>query len=268
MNESLPQPPDKPAHHGGQHRCYPPDDVHDQEGWNRYWENEASSKWAGFADQFINDYWLTTLMSKLELRTILSAGNGLSLESHALASAGFHVTAADLSAWAMEFMKKVPLKPNRLRRFFTYPGYLRPSFPPSIWEMRLLWHYNSRCLGSRLFNPARRGGGTLSFLSGDLLDPSFCEGPFDVVIERCTVQLFSNSERDKILERLSARLNPNGIFVSHCHMGWWRPGDPEEHMFESWFREHGFLIHKERVDRSDRPQKNSGRIALLSYSTG
>jgi len=108
----------------------------------------------------------------------------------------------------------------------------------------------------------------LSFLSGDLLDPSFCEGPFDVVIERRTVQLFSSSERDKILERLSARLNPNGIFVSHCHMGWWRPGDPEEHMFESWFREHGFPIHMERMDRSDRPQKNSGRIALLSYSTG
>jgi hypothetical protein len=81
-------------------------------------------------------------------------------------------------------------------------------------------------------------------------------------------QLHYHQATDEILERLSERLNSNGIFVSHCHMGWWRPGDSEEHMFRAWFREHGFVIYVERVDRSDRPEKNSGRVALLSYSTG
>jgi len=166
-------------------------------------------------------------MRKLGLRTILCAGNVLSREPHALAAAGFDVTAVDLSEWATEFMKKVRPKPEALRRFFAYPGFIRPSLPLSLrsaasrlkdprgiatvdQEIRLLWHCNTRTLRSRLFNPARRGGGTLSFLSGDLLDPSFCKGPFDVIIERRTVQLFSSSERDEILQRLAARLNSNG----------------------------------------------------------
>ena len=71
-------------------------------------------------------------MRKLDLRTILCAGNGLSMEPHALAAAGFDVTAVGLSEWATEFMKKVRPELRELRRFFTYPGYIRPSVPLTL----------------------------------------------------------------------------------------------------------------------------------------
>ena len=134
--------------------------------------------------------------------------------------------------------------------------------------MQFTWRLNSRLLRNRLFNPARRGGGTLRFLSGDLFDPDLWKGPYDVVIERRTVQLHQGQEQDLILDRLSERLRPNCIFVSDFHMGWWGPGDPEGHMLESWLRGRGFLIFRERLDTSDKPTKNSRRIALLSEITG
>ena len=105
-------------------------------------------------------------------------------------------------------------------------------------------------------------------LAGDLLNPDFCKGPFDVVIERRMVQLFSEKERAEVLENLTARLNPGGIFVSHCHMGWWRPGMSREHLFASWFREHGFEIGGWRSRDNVQASRDSMPIAFLSVSTG
>ena len=247
---------------------YPPRNVLDHEGWDRYWERQSTSKWLLFNDSMIDDYWLARTMRRLGYRTILCAGNGLSLEPFALASAGFEVTAADLSSWAMNYLAKLKIKQQFLRRYFTSPGYmsLKPLFP--LMGLRIAFHFNARKLMSELFNPAARGGPIPSFLAGDLFDPSFCAGPFDVIIERCTLQLYPPQERDDILRRLCDRLSRSGIFVSHCHMGWSGPGDDAEHMFRDWFQEHGFLIQMQRLGHLDRPRKNPGRIALLSFSTG
>src|SRR5215469_83800 len=100
---------------------YPPRNVLDHEGWDRYWERQSTSKWLLFNDSMIDAYWLARTMRRLGYRTLLCAGNGLSLEPFALASAGFEVTAADLSSSAMNYLAKLKIKQRFLRRYFTSP---------------------------------------------------------------------------------------------------------------------------------------------------
>ena len=245
----------------------PPKDVHDASGWNRYWKNQVTRGVAGFHDMFLHEEWLVRRMMARRFQTVLCAGNGISLQPHSLAYAGFKVTGVDLSTWATEFVKRCRPGPKYLKQLLYGSTFFRPvswrSIPQTYrWLGRL-----SAQVYKHLLNPLRRAGGTLEFLSGDLMDPGFCKGPFDVVIERCMVQLFSQAERDEILKKMTARLNPTGIFVSHCHMGWWRPGVPREHMLEPWFREHGFKIAA-RSDGRKESDKMPQRLAVLSISTG
>jgi hypothetical protein len=246
----------------------PPEDVHDAAGWNRYWKAQVDHAVAGFHDMFLQEEGLARLMAARGLESVLCAGNGVSLQPHALAYAGFNVTAADLSTWAIELIRDLRPDSKYLKKLLYGSIFFRPIFWRSMPETcrRLGWLFVN--VQKHLFNPLRHGGGTLEFLSGDLLDPGLCKGPFDVVIERCMVQLFSGAERDEILEKLTARLSPTGIFVSHCHMGWWRPGTPRDHILEAWFREHGFKIIEDSLRSLDELSKIPGRIAMLSVSTG
>ena len=63
------------------------------------------------------------------------------------------------------------------------------------------------------------------FVIGDILDSSVCSGPLDAIIERCTLQLFPPEERGIALDTLASRLTPDGLFLSHCHDGGWKPPD-------------------------------------------
>jgi len=250
---------------------HPPKNVHDAGQWNVYWINQISrNSWLFFSDMFINELWLARTMINFGFQTVLCAGNGISLEPHALAYAGFEVTAVDLSVEATKFVSNLRPGSKDLRHFFCGPmgrpvrqrGEALGFF---VRYLRLLiGHLRDQVLARRI----RRDGGKVEFLAEDLLDPEVCPGPFDVVIERRTVQLFAESERDGILDRLTSRLQRNGIFLSHCHMGWWRPGMPREHLAESWFREHGFTVSYEGSEDVSRLKHDSGRIALLSVSSG
>jgi SAM-dependent methyltransferase len=244
----------------------PPQNVQDAAGWDKYWQQEVADGVIGFHDWFIHDGPLARILVKLGLRTVLCAGNGVSLEPHALSYAGFQVTAADLSAWATEFNRKRRPKPTALKSLLYSSVFFRPIFYHSIREtFRRLGWLAERAV--KRLQPIRRRGGQVEFLTGDLLDPAFCRGPFDVIIERRTAQLHSRKEPNEMLQSLSARLNPRGIFVSHVHMGWWKPGTPRDHILEPWFRQHGFTISY-RVDQIDRGLQNKSPIALLSLSTG
>jgi hypothetical protein len=247
---------------------HPPKDVHDASGWNRYWKDQVNEEWAGFHDMFLREEWLARRMTARRFQTVLCAGNGVSLQPHALAYAGFKVTAADLSTWATEFMRDIRPESAHLKKLL-YGGIIfHPIFyksMPETWR-RVGWLFGN--LKKHVFNPAKGRGGTLEFLAGDLLDSGFCSGPFDVVIERCTVQLFCEAERREMLEKLTARMSPNGVFVSHCHMGWWRPGTPRKHLFEEWFRQHGFTISTWKAENIQKINSGTGRIAFLSVSTG
>lgn len=248
-------------------RHWPPKNVKDAAAWDQYWQNQVDDKVAGFHDLFLRDESLVRLMIAFGGQTVLCAGNGLSIEPHVLSYAGFKVTAADLSVRATQLQQNWQPGPkflkNHLYGHISSRIIIRRSFSNTV--RQLGWLISD--VKKHTLNPVKRKGGSLKFLAGDLLDPEFCAGPFDTVIERRTVQLYSGTERDRILERLTSRLAPKGAFVSHCHMGWWRPGEPRIHPFKQWFQDNGFTIIHPGANIAAIP-KSSGRMAMFSISTG
>jgi hypothetical protein len=176
---------------------------------------------------------LATVMSEQGLRTILCVGNGISQEPRALAAAGFDVTAMDISSVAVSYAKTHDVDVERLD------------------------HYCSPTL--------HRPGGRVEFVVGDLLDSTVCPGPFDVVIERRTIQWFAEHERTSALSAMANRLNRIGIFVSQClddpfpsELGWSQHRSGLFHASEFWFREQGWVTCD---DVASPPQ--AGRVAWL-----
>ena len=250
---------------------YPPRDVHDVEGWNTYWKNQISrDSFLFFSDFFVDDLWLARTMTALGLRTVLCAGNGISLEPYALATAGVQVKAVDISAEATKFVSNLRPPAKHLKRYFCRPmgRLIRMRGERLGFLLRYVRFFASYLRDWYLANRVHRPGGTAEFLTGNLLNPEVCPGPFDVVIDRQMVQLFLESEFDQILNRLVDRLRPNGIFVSNCHMGWWRPGMPRQHPAEKWLQEHGFTVWKSRMESPNQIKAHPRRIALLSVTTG
>ncbi len=178
-----------------------------------------------------SDSALPALLARRGARTVLCAGNGLSMEAIALSRLGFEVTALDVST--------VPAR--------AFEALLQAPTPPA-----------TSMHGSAVHAP--RDGGSLVFVTGDLLKPETCPGPFDVVIERRTVQLMARGTRPVALERLTARLGERGIFVSHQHDGGWRPGTPLTHYAEAWLTSRGFILWP---DASRDPEPSAARLAYL-----
>lgn len=225
-----------------------PSDMQDAVFWDRWWKDQLARDGAlGDAQPLIesplveyrgrlhdlanSDQLLIGIMAEYGLRTVLCAGNGVSREPHALVEAGFDVTALDLSPTASGIAKKAfELDPRRVSHF-TGPE-------------------------------AHRTGGHVEFVVGDLLDTAVCPGPFDVIIERRTVQRLPEHERSAGLEALAGRLGDVGIFVSHCNdVHCSRP--KLFHASESWFRERCWTIW-------DGPPGSTlaGRVAWLIRSAG
>jgi len=180
--------------------------------------------WGNLFNLSQRDDLLVHVMAEYGLRSVLCAGNGVSQEPRALARAGFDVTAMDISAVAMAFAENYEPKPKLLGQFVS------PSF----------------------FQP----GGRLQFVVGNLLDSSVCPGPFDVVIERRTVERFAAPDLERGLSALAERLSPVGIFLSMCFddnfpaaLGWSQHESGYFHASESWFRRHGWTLWED-VPRS------------------
>jgi Methyltransferase domain len=219
--------------------------------WDEWWRNRLSDKDFPRNDFFpcfesplgrdrrslyrlVNgDDLLATVMAEQGLRTILCAGNGVSQEPRALAAAGFDVTALDISPVAVSRAEAYKAD-SRARGYFCRPDQHRP-------------------------------GGRVQFVVGDLLDVTVCPGPFDVVIERRTVQWFAEHERGAALSALAGRLSDVGIFMSQClddafppDLGWSQHRSGFFHASESWFREHGWVTCDEVASTP-----MTGRVAWL-----
>jgi SAM-dependent methyltransferase len=214
----------------------PPRDIHDVPAWDRYWRNQVTHglRPAAF-DLFADDQHLLDEMRRRDLRTVLCVATGISLEPRALAYAGMPVMALDSSSVAIELAQTFVADEQYFQRFF-------------------------EC-------PAARPGGTVEFSVGDFMNADTCSGPFDVVIERRTIQLFSDIERLRALATLAGRLAPTGIFVSHFHHGWWKPGEPLNHPAESWFVKKRFTILS-NGGRQEFPGIGDSRTAWLQTTTG
>jgi SAM-dependent methyltransferase len=210
----------------------PPRDVHDGAAWDRYWQHDAEEGLSPlWGDLFCRNGPLIRCLNERGARTVLCAGNGVSQEPRGLAAAGFEVTAMDLSPVALQLAETWQLSPEELDRLC--PGELRAN------------------------------GGSVKFVAGDILDRSVCPGPFDAIVERRMLQLFPEAERGAALDGLASRLQPSGLFLSHCHDGRSRPPNKPVHHVERFFRERGWVISESR-EKGDR----QGRMAWLFISTG
>lgn len=216
----------------------PPGDIHDVTAWDHYWREQAEHGLTpALFDLFSQDDELVDEMRNHGLATVLCVGSGISQEPRALAHAGMTATALDSSPIAIELARTFPAEEQYLQHFFR--------------------------------RPEGRPGGSVNFVVGDLRDPSVCPGPFHVVIERRTLQLFSENERSVALETLAARLAPNGIFLSHFHNGSWMPGEPLEHPAKSWFVRHRFTLCDVTGRKTQEwPGIGDSRSAWLLTSTG
>ena len=211
---------------------FPPRDVHDSAVWDRYWQDQAAHGLTPpLFDMFCHDAPLIQCLNARGARTVLCAGNGISQEPRALAEAGFEVTAMDHSSAAVHFAETWQFGPKELDRFC--PTELRAP------------------------------GGAVKLVTGDILSGSVCPGPFDAIIERRTLQLFPEEERGAALDALASRLHPNGLFLSHCHDGGWKPPGKPVHQVERFFRDRCWVISR-WGDLTD----HAGRMAWLEMSTG
>jgi SAM-dependent methyltransferase len=211
---------------------HPPADPLNASAWDRYWtEHMEHGLGPPLFDMFCDDRELVTVMHNREMKSVLCAGNGISQEPRALAEAGLNVVALDLSNQAVEIARSF-------------------EFPPQAFE--------AYCDAG-----SRRPGGTVEFVVGDFLDPSVCPGPFDVIIERRTAQIFFNNGLEAVLNALADRLSQDGIFVSHCHDGAWKPPARPRHFTKSWFKKNGWYVCTGNLGKTP-----AGRIAWLFTTTG
>ena len=196
--------------------------------WDEFWTDQMQSGMAAFVDMFCRDGRLIDGMRANRLKTILCVGSGISQEPKALALAGFDVTVLDISPLAIKVAQEW-------------------NVPDEV----LLKLIEGRQAGRR-----RR----VRFVAGDLLDASVCPGPFDVVLERRTLQLYPDEDRPAAMRALAARVATPGIFFSHSHRnlasGVWPANDPS-----AWF-------HAEQWPLWQGARPIETRVAWLSSSSG
>lgn len=207
----------------------PPISLVDPVPWDMYWYQQLVHGVGGFVHFFCDDGELVDTMRANGLKTVLCVGNGISQEPRALAWAGFDVTALDLSPYATKVASE-----------FTPPSELLAEI------------VDGRSAGLN---------GSLKFVVGNLCDEECCPGPYDVVIERRTLQLYSDEYKPRALRAVTNRVASPGILVSQYHNGCWKPPAPRVHVLEEWFRAAGWPTQP-----SDAPLTT--RVAWLFTTTG
>jgi hypothetical protein len=209
----------------------PPSEVHVSEPWDKYWRRQQESGLWAFNEMFVDDRELLRVIEARGFQSVLCVGSGLALEPHALAAAGLRVTMLDISRDVVAAMSAAAFDPGAFSRILD-ASQLRP-------------------------------GGGLECIAGDLTDPTVCPGPYDVVIERKTLQLFPETERGAALATVAARMNRNGILFTHVHDGRAGPGRPATHYVEPFFERCGF------TSRSFEGSKSAAGLTAVTFlSTG
>jgi SAM-dependent methyltransferase len=208
---------------------FPPSTVVDSAAWDRYWQDQLSYGVADFVHLFVDDGKLVDAMRANGLRTVLCIGNGISQEPRALAWAGFDAASLDISPLAAKVASE--------------------AAPPDDFLASLVG--------------GRSGGlnGHLEFAVGDLCDPACCPGPYDLVIDRKTLQLWPEADRPIAMQAVANRLASRGIFFSQCHDRGWKSPAPRRHALEPWFVAQGWEIWR-------REAPLTGRVAWLFTTTG
>ena len=201
-----------------------------------FWYERLAHGVGDLVHLFCDDGDLVDAMRANGFKTVLCVGNGISQEPRALAWAGFDVTALDLSPYAT----KVACE----------------ATPPTELLARLVG--------------GRSGGlnGDLKFVAGNLCDTECCPGPYDVVIERLTLQLYSAEYQPRAFQAVANRLASPGIFFSQSHDGGWKPPEPPVHATEWWFRAQGWPIWLNDCPSATELQTLTTQVAWRLTTTG
>ena len=214
---------------------HPPADRHDPAAWDAYWQDQFDHLGGlAFIDLFVDDREFVAALRERSGESVLCLGNGVSREPLALAAAGFHVTVLDVSPLANDTLAKISrqIEPGDDDMFKQY-----------------------------IDAGDQRGGGSVTYVTGDFTDASICPGPFDLIIERRTLQLF-REELPFAVDRIAGRLAPDGILFSQSHLGGWRPGDERAHPAEK------LLEQKVAVEPIYERTVQHGQIAWLMVTSG
>jgi hypothetical protein len=209
----------------------PPSELHASRPWDDYWRAQLDHGLGpGLSDLFCNDRALLEVVVARGFSTALCVGNGISQEPQAFAAAGLKVAALDTSPVAGQVASSFILDPEAIIRYF---------------------------------DPTRiRQEGSVQYVVGDLMNLTICPGPYEVIIERRTLQLFPPEQRRQALEAVASRLVPDGILLTHCHDGAGGPSKPSRHLIEPMLAGCGFKIAEWQ---SPVP---SGRTAFVVMTTG
>jgi len=205
--------------------------VQDAAYWDRWWRERLAKKpaelfpclpgpllqYKGRMVDPTSHGLLISVMAECGLKSVLCAGNGVSQEPWALAAVGLDVTVLDISHVAIKFAET--------------------------------FHNDSGGLGFIKSPQLDRPAGHVEFVVGNLLDDAVCPEPFDVVIERRTVQVLPEDVRPAALLALSKRLAATGIFLSLClddpfplELGWSQHRSGLFHASQSWFEQHSWTV--------------------------
>ena len=239
-----------------------PDDVHDAQAWNRYWRKQidVSAIEQGFNDMMSSDRRLVAFLRERGVTTILCAGAGLSSEPLAFALHGFEVTALDISDIPRGVIAGQIV--NGTHAISRIPGVTVKEEGATVAIPSGTFIDQQLCPPIHRSDDPPRGGGSVSYVTGDLDDATICPGPFDAVIERRTIQLFPDTEQHSALDRLAARLGPRAYLLSHQHRGNWKPGQPLRHYASDWLKAGDFVAE----DASN--ASATARVARLYLTTG
>jgi hypothetical protein len=180
---------------------YPiPTDVNDVEGWNYFWKYIITNDPELLLfDVFDDSDRLIPFLQELGFKTILCAGNGVSLEPFTLAYAGFDVTVLDVSTYANQYLANYKIGSNELKYISYFAELDRDKI--SIEEIQ-------------------EKVKSIKFVTGSIFDADICPGLFDVIITRRTVQLFNLIAEEQVIKAMECllnRLSPIGVLINHGH---------------------------------------------------
>lgn len=211
---------------------FPPKEVHNADAWDSYWKKQIEHGLGpGIFDMFCRDDIIVSAAQRFGLSTVLCVGNGISQEPVVLSRAGLQVTAMDISPLAISLCQKFSEQ----------------------------FHSDEHYISHSLLRP----NGTVNFVVGDIFERNDCPGPYDIVIERRTIQDYPEDQRREAVAAIISRLSTKGILVSHCHDGAWKPPAEPYHSTRSLIAGLGIEIWKGGdITNLD------GRIALTLTSTG
>ncbi len=212
----------------------PPIDPASIEGWDRYWRYHLNTHEVPYK---LTHYFEVTkplmpIIHTHHYTTALSVGCGISLEVRGFAAGGLQAVGLDVSRIAIGYAAKCPL-------FVVY---------------------QDRFLDQR----EQRPGGTVEFVVGNVLDPTTCPGPFDVIVSRGTIQYFHRLNMlDTALQALVNRLSAQGILVIGTH------GDvPAMEPITEWLRSHHFTVYFNERQENFLHALSGTRAAWHAMSTG